>query len=76
MLRWHGELLYLSDALVGEPVGIAETDTGDWLVSFTDVSVARINRQTGKSGPAARRTKARADRILKSVNDVAGLKCQ
>jgi len=68
-IKWQGELVFLSEALVGEPVGIAEMDTGDWIVSFTDVPVALINRQTGKSrsfAPARPgRTKARLDRTSK-----------
>jgi putative transposase len=79
-IKWQGELVYLSEALIDEPVGIAETHTGDWMVSFTHVPIALINRQTGKSrnfGPARPgRTKVRLDRTSKSVNDVPGLKCQ
>src|ERR1700739_4754611 len=28
------ELVFLSEALIGEPIGIAETEPGDWLVRF------------------------------------------
>jgi hypothetical protein len=38
-IRWRGETIFLSEALIGEPVGIAETETGDWLVRFADIDL-------------------------------------
>lgn len=45
-IKWAGELLFISEALVGELLGIAETETGDWLVRFADVELGVIDRRT------------------------------
>jgi putative transposase len=52
-IRWGGELVFVSEALVGEPVGLAETETGDWIVRFADHPVGLIDRRTGKLRPFA-----------------------
>jgi len=31
---WKGELVFISEALIGELVGIAELETGDYVVRF------------------------------------------
>jgi transposase InsO family protein len=81
-IRWGGELIFLSDALVGEPVGIAETEEGDWLVSFFHVPLGLFDRRSKRLRPFAParpgRRKGRGDTEHngKSVNDVPGPKCQ
>jgi putative transposase len=47
-IKWGGDYLFLSEALVGEPVGIAETEAGDWIVRFADLDLAIIDRHTKK----------------------------
>ena len=47
-IKWGGELIFLSEALAGEPVGIAETEPGDWLVRFADIELGIIDRKTKK----------------------------
>src|SRR6185437_12210486 len=47
-IRWGGDLLFLGEALIGEPVGIAETEAGDWIVRFADVELGIIDRITNK----------------------------
>ena len=76
-IKWGGEFVYVSEALVGEPVGIAETDSGDWLVRFADVPIGLIDRRTKKLRPIAparpgRRNRKR-EQTPKTVNDVIGL---
>jgi putative transposase len=51
-IRWHGELIFVSEAVRGEPVGLAETERGDWLVRFMDVELGRIDRHTRRFTPA------------------------
>jgi len=79
-IKWGGDFLFLSEALIGEHVAVDETETGDWVVSFADLPLALINRRTKKLrrfGPARPgRPKAHHQKTGKSVNDVAGLKCQ
>ena len=35
-IKWQGEFIFISEVLIGEPVGIAETACGDWRVCFID----------------------------------------
>jgi hypothetical protein len=41
--KWRGGLLYLSTALIGEPVGIEETDDGTWQVSYGPVPLGILD---------------------------------
>src|ERR1700746_236821 len=45
-IRWGGEMIFLSEALIGEPVGIAETKAGDWLVRFAKIDLGIIDRRS------------------------------
>jgi putative transposase len=52
-IRWGGEMIFLSEALIPafartEPVGIAETEAGDWLVRFAEIDLGIIERRTKK----------------------------
>ena len=75
-IRWGGDLIFLSETLVGEPVGIAETESGDWIVSFADVPLGRIDRRAKTLRPFAPARPGRRERhqeqTRKSVNDVSG----
>jgi putative transposase len=52
-IKWGGERVFISEALAGEPVGIAETEGGDWLVRFASVDLGLIKRGTKKLNPFA-----------------------
>jgi transposase InsO family protein len=75
-IRWGGELIFLSEALVGEPVGIAETEAGDWILRFADVDLGLIDRASRKFRrfAAARpgRGKASQEQTQKTVRHVSG----
>ena len=47
-IKWGGERVFISEALAGEPVGIAETQSGDWLVRFASLDLGMIDRRTKK----------------------------
>ena len=47
-IKWGGELVFISEALTGELVGVAETEVGDWIVRFIDVELGIIDRRTRK----------------------------
>ena len=51
-IKWRGDLVFVSEAVVGELVGLAETDRGDWTVRFMHVELGRIDRQTRKFAAA------------------------
>jgi putative transposase len=42
---WKGELVFISEALIGELVGIAELETGDYVVRFCDLDIGLIDRR-------------------------------
>ena len=51
-IRWKGELIFVSQVLIGEPVGISRTVNGEWRVRYADVELGfidvgrcRLNRQ-------------------------------
>lgn len=43
-IMWKGELLFISEALVGELIGIAELETGDYVARFCDHDIGLIDR--------------------------------
>lgn len=51
-IRWHGDMIFVSEAVRGEPVGLAETERGDWIVRFMHVELGRIDRTTRRFTPA------------------------
>jgi transposase InsO family protein len=51
-IKWRGEYVFVSEAVRGELVGLAETATGDWRVQFMHVELGRIDRQTRRFTPA------------------------
>ncbi len=75
-IRWGGELVFVSETLVGEPVGVAETETGDWIVRFASYPVGLIDRRTKRlrpfSAPRPGNRKRRREKTRETVNDVPG----
>jgi putative transposase len=51
-IRWHGDLIFISEAVRGELIGLAETERGDWTARFMHVELGRIDRQTRRFTPA------------------------
>ena len=80
-IRWGGDLIFLSETLIGEPVGVAETEAGDWLVCFADLPIGLIDRRSKRLRPFAPawlggRKGTDQEQTRKSVNDAAGPMCQ
>jgi transposase InsO family protein len=44
-IKWKGEILFISEAVIGELIGIAELDTGDHVVRFCHRDIGLLNRQ-------------------------------
>jgi transposase InsO family protein len=44
-IMWKGERVFVSEALIGEPVGIAELETGDRVVRFCNHDLGLIDRR-------------------------------
>jgi transposase InsO family protein len=76
-IRWGGDLIFISEVLVGEPVGIAETESGDWIVRFADIDLGLIDRASKKLRrfTAARPGRRKAEQSEKTVTHVSGPKC-
>jgi transposase InsO family protein len=51
-IKWQGELVFISEAMRRELVGVAETARGDWLVRFMAVELGRIDRRTRRFTPS------------------------
>jgi putative transposase len=47
-IKWAGEHVFIGESLIGEPVGIAQTEQGNWLVRFMDVELGIIDRHNKK----------------------------
>lgn len=47
-IRWRGDLIHVSSALIGEAVGVEETTGGQWLVRFFDVPLGIIDQASRK----------------------------
>ena len=50
-IKWAGELIFVGEALIGEPVGVAETSSGDWLVRYADVELGYLHPQRHRLSP-------------------------
>jgi putative transposase len=50
-VKWRGDLVFVSTALRGEAIGLAETEHGDWIVRFMGVELGCIDRQTRRFTP-------------------------
>ena len=42
-IKWGGRSIFISETLAGEPVGIAETKDGDWLVRYDKIDLGIID---------------------------------
>ena len=47
-IRWGGDFVFISESLVGEPVGITELEDGSWIVRFASLDLGIIDRRTKK----------------------------
>ena len=76
-IKWGGDFIFVSEALIGELVGIAETEQGDWIVRFADIDLGLIDRKAKKlrrfqTGRPAR-PRAQPEQTEETVRHVAGL---
>ena len=42
-IKWRGAHLFVSDALIGEPVGLEEVHDAKWLMRFSNIPLAVID---------------------------------
>ena len=77
-IKWGGDFIFISEALIGETVGVAEAEDGEWIVRFADIDLGRIDRRAKKlrrfTAPRPGRRKA-GEQTEKTVTHVSGPKC-
>ena len=50
-IRWRGELLYISEALAGEPVALKQQEEHLWEIRFSSYSLGVLNELTYRITP-------------------------
>ena len=73
-IKWGGEEVFVSEALAGESVGIAETEDGAWIVRFAGIDLGLFDRQSRKLRrfPSARPGRREQKRTENTVIHVTG----
>ncbi len=73
-IKWGGKLVFISEVLAGEAVGVAETHTGDWIVRYADIDLGTIDQKTSKFRrfSAARPGRAEAKQKQNTVTHLSG----
>jgi transposase InsO family protein len=74
-IRWAGGLIFITEALIGEPLGIVKLENGDHLVRFAGVDLGVIDWRTKTfvRYAAGRPPRRAADKLTStSVSDVSG----
>jgi putative transposase len=51
-IKWQGDVIFVSESVCGEVLGLAESERGDWIVRFMQVELGRIDRDTRRFTPA------------------------
>jgi transposase InsO family protein len=46
-IKWKGNLIFVSEALIGEPVGLREVDNDTWLLAYGPVTLGTIKGKAG-----------------------------
>lgn len=44
-IKWAGERIFISEALIGEPVGLHEIEDGLWLVQYGPIELGAIDHK-------------------------------
>jgi putative transposase len=73
-IRWWGEFVFISQAVVGETVGLTEIEDDQWLVRFADLDLGIISPSNSfHRFTAARPGRREAHRNRDTVNHLPGL---
>ena len=67
-IKWKGDFIYVSEALVGEPIALSQTDDHLWEIWFSSHLLGTLNELTGKILSSSKGQ-------YESVNHVPGSKC-
>ncbi len=47
-IKWQGNLLYISEALIGEPVALKENEHDEWELYFSTLHIGTLNRKKNR----------------------------
>ena len=67
-IKWRGKLVFLSEALTGEPVGLEETEEGLWLLAYGPVELGWLDENGNL-------TRARGGAPPRATASTSGLNC-
>jgi putative transposase len=62
-IKWQGNLIHISSALIGEAVAVVETSDGAWQVRFFEVPLGLIDPAKGKLRPPPAETGSAREEI-------------
>jgi putative transposase len=60
-IKWRGKFVYVSQALIGEPVGLEPLSDRHWCILFGPVPLALLDDHTGKLIPYRTQSRAQED---------------
>jgi transposase InsO family protein len=60
-VRWQGNMVYISEALIGEPIGLREETDGSWTVSYGPIELGVIAHRGDRLQKPKRRACGRVD---------------
>lgn len=60
-IRWQGATIYISEALIGEPIGLFDEDDGHWAVSYGPILFGIIAHGCDRLRKPKLRTRGRVD---------------
>ena len=66
-VRSNGQIKLLVRALVGEPVGILETEGGEWLARYAEIELGYIHPQRRRLSPRPLRGEASRPGDLREI---------
>jgi putative transposase len=67
-IRWQGQTIYISEALIGEPVGLRENDAAGWTVCYGPIVLGTINHDDDRlRKPKRHRACGRVDDASKGI---------
>jgi len=69
-IKWAGELIFVGEALIGEPIGILETEGGDWLVRYAGVELGYIHPQRRRLSPRPLRGASRPGDLMEIADAI------
>ena len=72
-IKWKGSKIFISDALIGEAVGVCEGEDGHWTVRFANIPLLLINRSTGRTARYGPGRPPRSVASAKSTATVSGM---